>query len=266
MKNCYCMMGNRSIDLIRLLSLVKSIRDSGSTIPVVFLYFNNSIPNINDDKYKNLFEQLNITILPVINPIDLKLINSEWYLETIKDKEWDFIKLIPWSLDYDSILFMDTDMLVLQNIDELFNHTYDLIYTDGRISPLNSGLFILKPDLKVYDQLQQFIYNHDFTYQLINGWYNMGRSKKHYAIEVCQGILYYFFVKNDQFKTLYIDRKIYNNMSQQCYNNLKEDEIKIVHFTSWGKPFPNQTINCHHPFQSKIHSMWRNNLIDLNLL
>ncbi|NDB60392.1 hypothetical protein EB001_18370, partial [bacterium] len=63
-----------------------------------------------------------------------------------------------------------------------------------------------------------------------------------------------------------IDRKVYNNMSVQCYNNIEEKEIKIVHFTGWGKPFNNQAIDYNHPFQRKIHSIWSNNLIDLNLV
>jgi hypothetical protein len=155
---------------------------------------------------------------------------------------------------------MDTDMLVLQNIDHLFNNNYDLIYTDGRISPLNSGLFVLKPDLDIYYQLLQFIYEHDFTNQLHNGWYNMGRHKKHYAIEVCQGILYYFFVKNHKFKTHYIDRKLYNNMSIQCYNSVDPSQIKIVHFTSWKKPHIGDRTKYNHHFQATMHSLWRHNL------
>lgn len=259
MNNAYVMMGNRDIDLLRCLSLSKSIRDSGSGKNIAFLSFD----NLNTYKYKTIIDNLDISIIETTNPIDLSKITNEYYIDQISDISWDFIKLVPWSLTaYESIIFMDTDMLVLQNIDHLFDLDYDFIYTDGRISPLNSGLFVLRPNLTTLYGLQQFVYNAYFN--IYDGWYKMGRVKKHYAIEVCQGILYYFFVKSQAYRTQYIPRQIYNNMSPQCYDSVSEDQIKVVHFTSWKKP-PILQSEIKHEFQKKIHNLWNQNIIDLGL-
>lgn len=255
------MMGNRNIDLIRSLSLSKSIRDSGSRESIIFLCFS----DLNIDKYKQPLYALDITIKFVNNPIDLNKIKNQDYANFIHDISWDFIKILPWSLiDYNSIIFMDTDMLVLHNIDHLFSNDYDFIFTNGRFSPLNSGLFVLKPNLSTFLGLQHFIYSGYFD--LKKGWFNMGRERKHYAIEVCQGMFYYYFIKSNQFRTQYLQRQIYNNLSPECYSQVDENDIKVVHFTSWEKPFPNQLINFHHNFQNKIHRQWQQNLIDLGVL
>lgn len=260
MKYSYVMMGNREIDLIRFFVLSKSIRDSGSDYNIIFLHFDD---NFNPYNYRDTFNKLNLQLQFVNNPIDTKQIQHKEYLSHIENKEWDFIKLIPWTLtDYSKVLFMDADMLVLQNIDHLFDLEYDFVYTDGRISPLNSGIFLLKPNLTTFYGLQHFIYNTKFD--IYNGWHNMGRATRHYAIEVCQGIFYYFFIKSGKFHTHYIPREIYNNMSPQCHKNTTEDAIKIVHFTSWQKP-PQPPNKLTHPFQNKIHEKWTKNLVDLGL-
>lgn len=253
------MMGNREIDLLRCLSLSKSIRDSDSKESIIFLSFD----NLNSSKYLSVANTLDITIKIVNNPIDITKIKNQFYARYIKDISWDFFKLIPWTLtDYNKVIFLDTDMLVLQNIDHLFNQNYDFIYTDGRISPLNSGLFVAKPDLTTFYGLQHFVYSGDFI--IDSGWYNMGRKKYHYAIEVCQGIFYYYFVKSNKFKVDYLPRQLYNNMSPQCLENINENDIKVVHFTSWGKP-PLDRSEINHPFQHKIHDKWTKNLTDLGV-
>lgn len=259
MKNAYVMMGNRTIDLLRCLSLSKSIRDSGSDQSIVFLSFD----NLDFKEYLSILKRLDITLKFCYNPIDISKILNQYYAKYISDISWDFFKLLPWSLtDFDNIIFMDTDMLVLKNIDHLFHNNYDFMYTDGRISPLNSGLFVAKPNLTTFYGLQHFIYSGDFATN--SGWFNMGRKHKHYAIEVCQGVFYYYFIQSKKFSVEYLPRRLYNNLSPQCLENTNEEDIKVVHFTSWGKP-PLSESDIIHPFQRKIHNQWNKNLCDLGV-
>lgn len=79
---------------------------------------------------------------------------------------WD-----PSLLKFDTVCFLDADTIILKNIDHIFN--YVIGNTDTRISNnhqaifaaapdigwpdcFNSGVFVMKPDKKVYDALISF--------------------------------------------------------------------------------------------------------------
>ena len=69
-----------------------------------------------------------------------------------------FDKLLIWSLTgYDKIVFLDSDMIVLDNIDELFDRPAFSAVAAGQLiygwDRLNSGLLIIKPDKDVCTKL-----------------------------------------------------------------------------------------------------------------
>lgn len=72
---------------------------------------------------------------------------------------YTFDKLLLWGLTaYDKLVFLDSDMMVLSNIDDLFDkppmsavQAGFLLHNDW--NRLNSGLMVIKPDMEVCDRL-----------------------------------------------------------------------------------------------------------------
>lgn len=67
--------------------------------------------------------------------------------------EWNYSKLRVWQLtEYDKVIFIDSDLLVLKNIDNLFY--YPQLSASGNDKSLfNSGLMVLEPSSCMYEEL-----------------------------------------------------------------------------------------------------------------
>ena len=76
-----------------------------------------------------------------------------------------FDKLIVWKqVQYDKIVLLDSDMLICQNIDELFEapNTSAVIadiYDEPNCTELNSGLMVIEPSLSDYDGLLSLLHS-----------------------------------------------------------------------------------------------------------
>lgn len=71
---------------------------------------------------------------------------------------YTFDKLLIWDLtEYDKVVFLDSDMIVMDNIDELFNKPAFSAVAAGQLlfgwDWLNSGLMVIEPDKKVCSKL-----------------------------------------------------------------------------------------------------------------
>lgn len=76
---------------------------------------------------------------------------------------WDFTfdKLKIWELEeYETLVFLDSDMLILKNLDHLFENKNFTSVCAGKAVPghehykgLNSGLIVIKPNKKIADEL-----------------------------------------------------------------------------------------------------------------
>ncbi|PYE81413.1 glycosyltransferase [Pseudoroseicyclus aestuarii] len=70
----------------------------------------------------------------------------------------NFVKLRLWQLDYDRVVFLDADTLVLRNIDRLFDYpefsaapnVYESLADFHR---LNSGVFTARPDSRTFERM-----------------------------------------------------------------------------------------------------------------
>lgn len=68
------------------------------------------------------------------------------------------------NLPFEKICFMDSDTLVLQNIDDVFDYIQgDIVFAAapdiGWPDCFNSGVFVLKPDQKAFSDLKDFAAN-----------------------------------------------------------------------------------------------------------
>jgi glycogenin glucosyltransferase len=243
------------------LALAKSLRDSGSTIPLILLLSKSNIP----------FETYNILTSSgyferIIN-IDSDLIASkaeeryqlDEYLKR-SDLHLAMSKLNVWRLtDYDRIVYLDSDMLVRGNIDNLFNdHEQELKPTDiiaasdsGWPDIFNSGLFIIKPSIEVFEKLHTFHReNNSFDgadQGLLNEFFNLRGTET--------GGHWYRLPFT------------YNCTLNSNYEYLPalirfQSEIKVFHFIGLNKPWKNYNF-CFNPTYAKIFNGGQNNLYAL---
>ena len=154
-----------------------------------------------------------------------------------QNKPCRYSKLQLWNMtQFNKIVYMDSDMMVLQNIDSIFDK-YDEFSAVADAYPgiFNTGIFVLKPDTTTYNRLID-------TYKTVDS-YNVGD----------QGYLNWFFGAKWKSNTSLHLPLVYNVLIKYkdsvIWPTIKDD-IKVVHFTAETKPW-----NIHF---SK-HVAWRHN-------
>jgi len=106
----------------------------------------------------------------VILPPELSLETARWGPA--------FTKLVAWKrTEYEKLMFMDSDLLVLQNVDHLFQATdHTLLATVDadasscehkaeRLKLINSGVLVLTPSMMTYSRLISTLHNKTFLAQ-----------------------------------------------------------------------------------------------------
>ncbi len=174
--------------------------------------------------------------------INYKVLKSIEYDHSKNENEYwkyTFDKLNIFSLiEYEKIVYLDIDLLILENIDNLFeinslSMPLDLPFRDDYF---NSGIIVLKPNIEDYNNLvklafesnqkgrkisDQNIINEYFTnINILPIKYNVTRS------------IYDF--KGDFFEDL---NNIYRQKYAVQYYNKKVNDIKIIHYIGKLKPF-----------------------------
>lgn len=145
-----------------------------------------------------------------------------------------------WSLiQFDKVVYLDADMIVLQNIDELFEkpHMSACIDAEGLDffddNHFNSGLFVCEPNLDQYYQIL------DFCKQILNSSFEEGYTD--------QVILNKFFKHWPKQSNLHL-QYYYNYLAPHIID--KEDflaKAKVVHFVG-QKPWEEDWKNYDMPF------------------
>lgn len=153
-------------------------------------------------------------------------------------EHWNFTfdKLLLWGLtEYETLVFLDSDMIVLDNIDELFNKPGFTAVAAGHLlhsdwTRLNSGLVVIKPENNICDKLllqipntikahsnrKQSVGDQDVINDVLPNW------PRQLDLHLHEG--YNMFFKN---LTLY----------RRKYGYKVGKEIKIVHFIGNRKPW-----------------------------
>eukprot|EP00835_Amoeboradix_gromovi_P003712 NODE_256_length_12667_cov_0.196292.p3 type:complete len:373 gc:universal NODE_256_length_12667_cov_0.196292:1785-667(-) len=140
--HAYCTIVTTEDYIIAAQTLAKSLKRF-SQIPLVAIVNRNM-------NYQPLVPYFNI-IVPVepiysrdnrINLIDRPL-------------ESTFTKFYAWTLNYSKVVYLDSDMIILKNIDELFkNDELSAVSDVGWPDCFNSGLLVLKPNYATFEQLR----------------------------------------------------------------------------------------------------------------
>ncbi|KAL3894144.1 MAG: hypothetical protein SGCHY_005444, partial [Lobulomycetales sp.] len=132
------------------------IQQSGSCIPRVVLATLLTLSDASIAALREAFEQVvDVAMLRSQDQENLQLLGRE-------ELDVTFTKLHCWNLDeYDLVTFLDADTLIVQNIDDIFDHVHgDSVFAAapdiGWPDCFNSGVFVLKPSREMYRALCQF--------------------------------------------------------------------------------------------------------------
>jgi alpha-N-acetylglucosamine transferase len=148
------------------LALVRSLRWTGSTVPILVLA-------TGEAEHLDQLEREGCTIVPVAQPVvsaDFRIRHSREALHraapfnkgnkpAFHDPIDNFCKLELWKLeDYGKIVFLDADSVVVKPIDMLFGFPEfagapNLYETLADFHRLNSGVFVAEPSRATYDRL-----------------------------------------------------------------------------------------------------------------
>ncbi|GJQ67512.1 hypothetical protein Trydic_g5144 [Trypoxylus dichotomus] len=201
------------------LVLAHSLKQAGTSHQLAVLV----TPGVTNAMRKNLADVFNV--VEEVNLFDSK---DEANLRLLKRPELGvtFTKLHCWRLtQFEKCVFLDADVLVLANSDELFEREEFSAAPDvGWPDCFNSGVFVYRPSLETYNKLVEFA--------LQKGSFDGGD----------QGLLNAYFsdwAHKDISKHLPF---IYNMCSTACYSYLPAfkyygGNVKIVHFIGPAKPW-----------------------------
>ncbi len=155
-------------------TLGKSLRARGTQVPMVAMV----TEDVSQEARARLMEQgwRIRNVEPVRNP-------SPATMQLFPRFDNVFTKLRAWELtDFDKVVFLDADTLVLQNIDELFDRPEIAAAPDFFMSDrFNSGVMVLAPSQRTFDRMVKALSSADsydggdqgFLNSYFENWYGM---------------------------------------------------------------------------------------------
>jgi alpha-N-acetylglucosamine transferase len=141
-----------------VLMLKKSLEKVNTKYPFLCLF-----PNTFSDENIEIFERNNINFKFIENKF---LIDNDVKNYNIKNgsSHWNetFFKLNVFGLvEYTKVVFLDSDMIVIENIDELFEMPHMTSCAAGKLFPrnedwihLNSGIMVIEPSVDILDKIK----------------------------------------------------------------------------------------------------------------
>lgn len=134
-----------------------------------------------------------------------------------------FTKLRAWELcDYDKVVFLDADTLVLQNVDELFDRREIAAAPDFFMADrFNSGVMVLEPSEETFGRMLHALASEEsydggdqgFLNQFFHDWYAMGVEHRLPAGYNMHHFVYQFLQRH---------AAVYKDLDK---------EVKIIHYT-----------------------------------
>jgi glycogenin len=131
-----------------------SLRETGTSHPLICLVTNH-VTSSSRERLESVFDR--VVCVEELNSFD----QTRLSLLGRKDLGITFTKLHVWNLlEYERVVFLDADCLVLKSIDELFDSIHDLDETWIAAAPdigwpdcFNSGMFVCRPSTSVFQRL-----------------------------------------------------------------------------------------------------------------
>lgn len=196
-----------------VLSLKLSLDKTNTQYPLIVLYTD----EVNNQYIENL-KLIGCICKKQEIVIDAK--DSRWHQTFIK---FEIYKLI----EYDKLCFLDADMLVIKNLDYLFESTEEYIYEVYRGMPwsINTSLMVIKPNITFYNKLINFTINFIsmVDIQQLNTKFNE------------EEILSFFYLNNSEYHFIYFSPSIIEHINKD--DRPYPTDKSIYHYMSLKKPW-----------------------------
>jgi hypothetical protein len=196
--------------------------------------------------------KLGFHVIETPMPINITAIEHKWLREKINFNGCcgasELIKLNSYRLSqYDNIVHMDADTMLLNPVNELLGTNYSLIYTtDPNMAthkgedkmPAQGGFLVIKPSDTDFRAIIDTIMTTEFV---SGGAWNRTKIGWFWGGMTVQGILPYYYNRVTQpniYRRKIVDRCLYNTMAdtKECESTPLE-KIKSAHFTVCQKPW-----------------------------
>lgn len=210
---------------IGALALYKSLKRVKSKYPLTILLSKNI-----DSKIENILQQKDINYIRLTDSIEVTKNN--------KDQEYlhwsnTFDKLFIFELiQFKKIIFLDSDMMIVNNIDHLFEMKHMSAVVSDRINDatcceLNSGLIVIEPQIEMLNQMKGLIQDVSIKFKnfgdqdIIRLYYHDWKNKSELKLD-------------DGYNMYYPD---IDTFIQQGYSLSGDKKIYVIHFVGAKKPW-----------------------------
>ena len=240
MKAYITLLSNKNY-LEGVLILNESLKKVNSAYPLYCMLS----PNV-DNSIQNRLENANVYCIRINKSVieNQESVNNDFF------SYWNytFDKLMIWGLtQFEKLVYLDSDMVILKNIDLLFDKESFSAVCAGKSFPgndrwieLNSGVIVLTPDSEIekklialapkiieeYKKKNKPLGDQDIINNFLSNWFN----EKHLILDEGFNIF-------ASYLSYYIKEKGYS------LNSKRKKPIYIVHFTGNYKPWTIKTIN-----------------------
>lgn len=252
MKNTFLTVCTTDKYLEGVLVLNESLKRTKSNYELTVLITKNTSLEL-----ENMLKNMKIRVIRLNREVNI----PDEIIENNKDKgfsHWNntLEKLFMFELDeFDKIVYLDSDMMVLENIDELFERPHMSAVVAGSLYPgneqwvkLNSGCMVIKPQKGLLDEF-------------INILPEVVNQREYFGDQDVLQVYYSDWEKNNMLK---LDEK-YNvfygyieyyvrNLGYKINGKNNENNIAIVHFIGETKPWMDNKAQIRRQYLSLIRN------------
>lgn len=171
-------------------------------------------------KYKKQFQQVNLY------PEEVQLDMMRWKHACTKFAAWKFI-------EYDRIIFMDSDTIVLNSIDDAINYSNASLVAAPECFPpdtFNSGFLVLTPSIKTFNHLVDIGNKYGSAeggdQGMLNNYYCSNWFKANDDDPLCGKLPWTYNVEAQYYETYKNYRLLYDM-----------EPMKVIHYINDGKPW-----------------------------
>jgi hypothetical protein len=169
-------------------------------------------------------EAYTLTDYPIVVHLDLDVL----ILKPMDDVFDMMLATTPINADdnkYSDIIMYYPQQTIPSQINALFTYDYNMVGPHVEYKPVQGGLIILRPDLKVYEEFRQIVLQGDFRSGGAQGSGWGGKVGPFHGSMTFQGIVPYYYNFLHQGQSLVLNRCVYNQMCDNPRDKPTKNDI-----------------------------------------